>query len=127
MKPTIPFADFAKVEIRVGEVLEATVPEGSKKLIRQRVNFGEEIGERVIFSGIKQWYEAEALVGKKLPYVINIPERVMPFSKQNEAGEMVPEKSQGMLLAVVAHDEEGEQKAVLLQPENSVLAGDQVL
>ena len=88
MKPIIKFEDFLKVEILVGEVVEATVPEGSKKLIRQVVDFGSEIGKRVVFSGILEWYKPEDLVGKKLPYVVNLEPR-----------KMLGEESQGMLLA----------------------------
>ena len=55
MKDQITIDDFGKLEIRIGTVVEASVPEGSKKLIRQVVDFGEEVGKRVIFSGILEW------------------------------------------------------------------------
>ena len=90
---TIEFADFTKVEMRVGLVVEVTAPEWSNKLLKQRVDFGPELGERVIFSGIKKWYAPEDLQGKKLVYVTNLAPRKM--------GEEV---SEGMILAAEGED-----------------------
>ena len=91
----IEIEDFAKVEMRVGLVVEASEPEWSNKLIRQVVNFGEGMGQRVIFSGLRKWYSAaEDFVGRKLVYVTNLAPRKM--------GEEV---SEGMILAV--EDSEG--------------------
>ena len=99
MKDTIVYDDFLKLDIRLGTVVEASVPEGSKKLIRQVVDFGEEIGKKIIFSGILEWYSPEELVGKQLPYVINLEPR-----------KMMGEESQGMLMAA------GGETAILLEP-----------
>lgn len=51
MKPSITFADFDELELRMGTVVAATEPEWSNKLLRFEVDFGPEIGQRVIFSG----------------------------------------------------------------------------
>ena len=110
MKDTITIDDFVKLDIRMGKVREATIPEGSNKLIRQVVDFGEEVGERIIFSGIKEWYSPEDMVGKTLPYVINLAPR-----------KMMGEESQGMLMAVGSVD-----RAVLLEPDGDVEAGEMV-
>ncbi len=48
MKDTIVYEDFVKLDIRLGTVKEATVPEGSR-MIRQVVDFGEEIGQKSFF------------------------------------------------------------------------------
>jgi len=69
--PTIKIDDFAKLDIRIGKVVEAKEVEGSDKLLRCVVDFGEELGQRVIFSGIKKWYKPEEIEGKMLPYIIN--------------------------------------------------------
>ena len=87
MKPTITFDDFAKIDLRVGTVTECEEKEGSEKLLRLTVDFGEE-GTRKIFSGIKQWYKPEALIGKQFIFVVNLAPR-----------KMMDEESQGMLLA----------------------------
>lgn len=72
----IDYADFAKVEFKVGEIKEAIKVEGSGKLIRMRVDFGEEI-ERTIFSGIQKYYEPDYLIGKKTVFVTNVKPRKM--------------------------------------------------
>jgi methionyl-tRNA synthetase len=96
----------------MGTVVEATIPEGSNKLIRQVVDFGDEIGNRIIFSGIKQWYSPEELVGKQLPYLINLEPR-----------KMMGEESQGMLVAAGNLDHS---LAVLLEPDQKVENGSSV-
>ena len=112
MSEPITFEDFAKLEIRMGEVVAAEVPEGSEKLIKLTVDFGEPIKTRTIMAGIKQWYKPEELVGKKLPFILNIP-----FRQMGQLGE-----SQGMLMAVVAKVGEAE-RPVLLVPEQTVDKG----
>ena len=86
MKDPITFADYAKVEVRVGKIVVAEVPEGSEKLIKFSVDFGTE--NRTIFSGIKEWYNPEELVGVTTIWVTNIPPKKTPFGE-----------SQGMLFA----------------------------
>ncbi len=99
MKPQIEFADFAKVEIRVGKIIEAIVPEGSEKLIQFRVDFGPSASSgqaeiRTIFSGIKEWYDPADLVGIKTTWVVNLAPKKTPFGE-----------SEGMLFA--CDDREG--------------------
>lgn len=75
---TISFADFAKVEMRVGKILEAKKEEQSEKLIRMVVYFGKKMGKKTVFSGIYKWYKPEELVGKKTVFVVNVePKAVM--------------------------------------------------
>jgi methionyl-tRNA synthetase len=86
-KPTITYEDFAKLDIRVGTILSASAPEWSKKLLRFEVDFGEEIGKRILFSGIKEWYSPETLIGKQFPFVVNLAPK-----------KMGDEESQGMMI-----------------------------
>lgn len=108
MKPIITIDDFAKLELRVGLVLEAAIVEKSEKLIRMKVLLGASTAEeksevtsndseenlvvsedvRVIFSGIRAWYQPEDLVGKKFGFICNLAPR-----------KMMGEESQGMMLA----------------------------
>lgn len=81
MKDLITFADYIRVEVRVGKIITAEVPEGSAKLIKFSVDFGSEI--RTIFSGIKEWYTPEELVGAKTIWVTNIPPKKTPFGESN--------------------------------------------
>jgi methionyl-tRNA synthetase len=113
---TIQYADFAKVEIRMGEVTAAEVPEGSNHVIKLTVDFGSEVGIKTIFSGIKAWYSAEQMVGKKLPFVVNLEPK-----KMGSLG-----YSEGMLMAAITGEGEAE-KPVLLEPTLSVNKGDKVI
>lgn len=79
MKPIITFDEYAKIEVKVGRIVEAVVPEGSAKLIQFTVDFGDE--KRTIFSGIKEWYRPEELVGVKTLWVTNIPPKKTPFGE----------------------------------------------
>lgn len=74
----ISYQDFEKVDFRVGEIVEAIKVEGSDKLVRLRVDLGEEMGVKTAFSGIYKWYKPEELQGKKTVFVVNVePKRVM--------------------------------------------------
>lgn len=73
----IKYEDFAKVEFLIGEIKEAVEVEGSEKLLRLQVDFGEE-KFRTVFSGIKKWYSPMDLIGKKTVFVTNItPRKIM--------------------------------------------------
>lgn len=93
IKPIIPYLDFDKVDLRVGRIVEATAPEWSEKLLEFKVNFGPEIGERTIFSGVKQYFQPEEFVGNRYVFVVNLEPR-----------KMGPAISEGMMV-MIAHDE----------------------
>lgn len=94
MKPTITFDEYNKIEVRVGKIVAAAVPEGSNKLIQFTVDFGAEIGQKTIFSGIKEWYSPDELVGVKTMWVVNLAPKKTPFGD-----------SEGMLFACDTVDE----------------------
>ena len=76
-KKAIKFDDFDKVEIRVAEVIEVSKVDGSDKLLKFRLDAGDE-ENRQILSGIAQFYPQEQeLVGKKLQIVANLKPRKM--------------------------------------------------
>lgn len=87
MKPSIQYPDFEKLDIRTGTIVDASEPEWSHKLLRFEVDFGEEIGKRIIFSGIKKWYTPEDFIGKQFVFLVNL-----------EPKKMGDEESQGMML-----------------------------
>lgn len=87
MKNTIKYDDFEKLDIRIGRVMSATAPDWSNKLLRMEVDLGEELGQRILFSGIRKWYQPEEVIGKNMAFVINI-----------EPKKMGDEESQGMLI-----------------------------
>lgn len=102
--------EFSKLEARIGLVLSAQEIEGSEKLIKLTLDFGEE-SPRQILSGIKAWYEPATLVGKKMLFVVNLAPR-----------KMMGLESQGMLMAVDGEDGE----PVFLVPEKDVKPGSKV-
>lgn len=76
MEP-ISIDDFKKVEIHVGEILSAEPIEGSEKLLKLKVSFGE-LGERQVLSGIAKFFaDPHTLVGKRVPFVTNLAPRSM--------------------------------------------------
>lgn len=84
--------DFAKIELKVGTVIEAEEIEESEKLIKLQVDLGEE-KPRQILAGVKQWYKPEDLKGKQVIVVANLEPRMM-----------MGLESQGMLLAASNED-----------------------
>ena len=86
LAPQITIDEFAKVDLRVATVLQAETVAGADKLLRLRVDLGNE--QRTIFAGIRQAYAPEALIGKQVIVVANLQPRKMRFGV-----------SEGMLLA----------------------------
>ena len=102
--------DFAKLDIRIVKVIEATPLEGSEKLVKLQVEIGA--GEtRQILAGIGKSYQAESLVGRLLVAIVNL-----------ETRKMMGEESQGMILATGDDIE----KISLIQPEKEVEAGGKI-
>src|SRR5438046_8863988 len=83
----INYDDFAKVQLRVATIVEASPIEKSKKLIRLQIDLGDQ--KRQILAGIKEHYSAEQLVGKQIVVVTNLAPREV----------IKGEVSNGMLLA----------------------------
>jgi methionyl-tRNA synthetase len=72
----ITIEDFARVEMRVGQILEAERIEGSRKLLKLRVDIGTEV--RQVVAGIAEAYEPAGLLNKKVIVVANLkPVRLM--------------------------------------------------
>ena len=90
--PEITIDDFAKVELRVGEIIACEKVPKSSKLLHETVKFGNEI--RSVVSGIAKHYTPEEMVGKKVVFVTNLAPRTV-------CGVL----SEGMILA--AEDEDG--------------------
>ena len=90
-RATIEYEDFAKVEFRVGKVLEAERVPKADKLLRLQVDLGDE--QRQILAGIAEQFEPETLVGKSVVVVANLaPRKLRGF------------ESQGMILAASSPD-----------------------
>lgn len=104
--PEITIDDFFKTQLRIGQIIKCENVEKSKKLLCSQVKLGSEV--RQIVSGLRPYYTAEEMVGKKVVVVANLKPAKL-------AGVM----SEGMLLC--AEDAEG--KPVLLTAEKDVPNG----
>lgn len=108
---TITYEEFKKLDMRVGTIKEIEPVEGTDKLLRCQIDFGEpEL--RQIVSGIREHYpDYESLIGKQVLYVVNLEPR-----------EIRGHMSHGMLMAVDGI----EGQPVFLTPEHSVNPGTKV-
>lgn len=105
-KPEITFEDFGKMQFRVGQILECEEVPKSKKLLCSKVRVGSEIKQ--IVSGIKAYYKAEEMVGKKVMVLVNL-----------KPAKLAGVLSEGMLLC--AEDADG--NLALMTPEKEMPAG----
>ncbi len=95
----IDIADFAKVELRVAQILAAERIQGSKNLVKLQVDLGSE--RRQLVAGIAESYAPEALVGKKVAVVANLkPAKLMGV----ESNGMVLAASPGGAAVLVTFD-----------------------
>lgn len=78
----INIEDLAKVEIKIGKILEVEEVEGSEKLYKISVDFGEE-NPRQVVSGIKKYFEKDFLLNKQFAFVTNLePRKIMGLESQ---------------------------------------------
>jgi methionyl-tRNA synthetase len=102
--PTISIDDFAKVDLRIAQIVNCEPVEGSVKLLRLTLDVGE--GRmRNVFSGIASMYKPEDLIGKLTVMVANLAPRKMKFGV-----------SEGMVLAASHADEKAEPGIHVLHP-----------
>lgn len=119
VKDEITFPDFQKLDLRVGEVIEAEKVVESKHLIRMTVDLGADYGVRTIFAGVADWYTPTQLTGKKFVFVANLEPKKMPSFvplSGTTAGERT--ESQGMMCAADVGN-----KAVLIPVGKKIPAG----
>jgi methionyl-tRNA synthetase len=102
----VSIEDFAKVDLRIAQIVEAGPVEGADKLLRLVVDLGGE--RRTVFAGIRSAYAAEALVGRLTVVVANLAPRKMRFGV-----------SEGMVLAAGP----GGAEIFLLSPDTGAQPG----
>ena len=109
-KDYVEFETFAKSDFRAVKVKECTAVPKSKKLLKFVLDDGTGT-DRVILSGIHEYYEPETLVGKTLIAITNLPPRPM-----------MGIDSCGMIISAI-HHEEGQERLNLLMVDDHIPAG----
>ena len=104
----INFEEFQKIDLRVGKIIEAERIKGTDKLLKLKVDLGEE--KRQLVAGIAKFYQPEDLIEKEIIVVANLEPKTF---REIE--------SQGMLLAA---DVEG--RPVIFKPDEEVPPGTKV-
>lgn len=108
--PLIDYEDFAKLDLRVGEVLLAEPIKKSKKLLRLEVDLGEE-SPRQLVAGMSQYYTPEELIGKRVIVLANL-----------KPAKLCGVQSNGMMLAA----EDGVAVVAALTPDKEVRPGSKI-
>ena len=108
-KPEITFDDFMKMQFQVGEIIACEEVKKSRKLLCSQVRIGSEVKQ--IVSGIKAYYSAEEMVGKKVMVLVNL-----------KPAKLAGVLSEGMLLC--AEDADG--NLALMTPEKPMPAGAEI-
>ena len=106
----VDFDTFAKSDFRAVKILACEAVPKSKKLLKFTLDDGER-KDRVILSGIHEYYEPEELVGKTAIAIVNLPPR-----------KMMGIDSEGMLISAV-HEEDGHEGLNLLMVDARIPAG----
>ena len=106
----VDFETFSKSDFRAVKILACEAVPKSKKLLKFTLDDGER-KDRVILSGIHEYYEPEELVGKTAIAIVNLPPR-----------KMMGIDSEGMLISAV-HEEDGREGLNLLMVDNRIPAG----
>ena len=106
----VDFDTFAKSDFRAVKIFECEAVPKSKKLLKFTLDDGER-KDRVILSGIHDYYEPEELVGKTAIAIVNLPPR-----------KMMGIDSEGMLISAV-HEEDGHEGLNLLMVDDHIPAG----
>ena len=109
-KDMVDFDTFSKSDFRAVKILACEAVKKSKKLLKFTLNDGERT-DRVILSGIHEYYEPEELVGKTAIAIVNLPPR-----------KMMGIDSEGMLISAV-HEEAGHEGLNLLMVDDRIPAG----
>ncbi|MDR2968933.1 MAG: methionine--tRNA ligase subunit beta, partial [Tannerellaceae bacterium] len=109
VRENIVYDDFAKLDIRVGTIIECTKVAKADKLLQLRIDDGLE--KRTIVSGIAQHYKPEELLGKQVCFIANLASRTLKGIV-----------SEGMILS--AENVDG--ALAVIMPEKEVKPGSEV-
>jgi len=108
-KENISYEDFGRMDIRIGTILEAVKVPKTKKLMQLKIDTGMDV--RTVVSGIAEYFEAEAIIGKQICLLANLEPR-----------EIKGIQSQGMIL--LAEDATG--RLIFVTPEDFTGVGSEI-
>jgi methionyl-tRNA synthetase len=108
-KDTVTFDDFSKIDIRTATILEAEKIPKTNKLLKLKIDTGIDI--RIIVSGIAEYYDPDAIIGKQISIIANLEPRKIKGIE-----------SKGMIL--MAEDKNG--KLVMVSPSDKVSNGSMI-
>ena len=108
LKEEITIEDFAKLDLRVGKILTCEPIKGAKKLLKLKVDLGNEI--RQVVSGISEHYEPKDLIGKKVVLVANL--KPVKLKGELSEGMILAASSEGSL-SIVTLDRDEEEGTVV--------------
>ena len=101
MKDLINFEDLMKVDVRMGQVIEAEKVEGADRLIKMKVDFGEEIGTKIVVAAVAHKGVTESkLIKEVFPFVLNLePRKIRGIESQ--AMILMAENSNGDYISLI--------------------------
>lgn len=105
----ISIEDFAKVDIRIGKIIEVKDAETKKPMYMLKIDFGE-LGIKQAIAGVKPYYAKEELLNKKFVFVVNL--------EPKKIGNIL---SECMILAATKDG-----RVIVLQPERDIEIGSKV-
>jgi methionine--tRNA ligase beta chain len=111
MKPEISYEDFEKLDLRVAEIINVEEIPNADKLYKLTLDV-DDLGERTVCAGIKQYYSRDELKGKKIILLANLAPRKLKGIE-----------SQGMILAAST---ENHKEVVLLSLETDIEVGSKI-
>lgn len=100
-KPEVSFDDFCKMNLRVGRILECEKVEGADKLLKFKLDLGQE--KRTIVSGIAKYYQPADLVNKNVVLIANLPTRKI-FGIESSGMLLSAENADGGLKLLLVDD-----------------------
>ena len=112
MEGIVNFEDWTKLELRVAQVKKVEEIDCADKLWKLTLDVGAEIGDKTVCAGLKEYYSADELEGKKVILFVNLAPRKMRGIE-----------SEGMILAASNEDHS---KVVLISPEKDIELGSRV-
>ncbi len=105
------FEDFMKLDIRIGEIIQAEpLPKARKPAYQLVIDFGNEIGHKQSSAQITDCYQAVDLVGQQVIGIVNFPPRIIAGFRSE-------------VLVLGTYSEQG---VVLLKPDHPVQKGDRI-